>query len=101
MGNETGIVVQGTDNRVWIGQADGSGNVIADNNTGIRLRGGASGVLVAGNFIGVHSNGQAMGNGRGIALSEFSLVKLRSTQRRAKSNIVSVSRLTRPMPPTR
>jgi parallel beta-helix repeat protein len=72
MGNETGIIVQGADNRVWIGQTDGSGNVIADNNTGIRLRGGASGVLVAGNLVGVHRSGQAMGNDRGIALSEFS-----------------------------
>lgn len=69
LGNETGVAVEGTENRVWIGQS-GAGNVIVDNTTGIKLRGGASEVLVAGNLIGLHSNGQGMSNGRGIWLRE-------------------------------
>ncbi|HSH27310.1 MAG TPA: right-handed parallel beta-helix repeat-containing protein, partial [Wenzhouxiangella sp.] len=66
LGNVGGVSVYGADSRVWIGYG-GGGNVIVNNTShGINLRQGASDVMIAGDLVGLHSNGQPMGNKVGI-----------------------------------
>jgi hypothetical protein len=69
LGNGVGIEVLDADNRVWIGQSDGTGNVIGfSSGPAIDLRDGASDVLVAGNRIGVHLDGQPIPNGGAVRM---------------------------------
>lgn len=69
LGNGTGIQVQNNQATVNIGQP-ASGNVIGNNSgSGIWLASGASNVWVQSNWIGVHQDGSAIGNARGIRVS--------------------------------
>lgn len=73
LGNTAGITISGPNSSVWIGQNDGSGNVIVNSaSSGINLRQGASDVIIAGNLVGVHPNGQPMGNQGGISFGNGS-----------------------------
>lgn len=65
---DAGIVVSGASGaRIGAGQPR-QGNILAANDTGIRIEDGASGTVIEGNFVGLLPNGAADGNRTGIAL---------------------------------
>lgn len=66
-GNSRGIVVDGEDTYVLVGTT-GNGNIIGFNTHGIVLRNGASGTSIVSNYIGLHPNGQEIGNHNGISV---------------------------------
>lgn len=74
LGNTAGVTVYGAGSTVRIGQPGGAGNVIVNSESfGINLRLEASDVTVAGNLIGIHPNGQPMGNHIGISIGSGAL----------------------------
>ncbi|GEM_PF-2447143 len=65
LGNSRGIRVAGDGSTVFIG-VTGGGNIIGNNTRGIVLDDGASQTSILSNHIGIHPNGEAIGNVDGI-----------------------------------
>ncbi len=65
LGNSRGIRIAGESSVVFIGVV-GGGNVIGNNTRGIVLDDGASQTSILSNYIGIHPNGEAIGNVDGI-----------------------------------
>ncbi len=71
--NDRGIVVAGKGVDVVIG-TPGAGNIIGYNVRGIELADGASRTFILSNHIGIHPNGDAIGNANGIIADSDAVV---------------------------
>lgn len=65
MGNASGVFIEDEGSQVFIGYV-GNGNVIGNNTNGIVFMDGATNNYVLSNYIGIHPNGDSIGNSIGI-----------------------------------